>query len=88
MEEQIKEMTVFFSGSIHLIEHKDRKLQKDVESTLANCNNKIEEINKKLDTERSAQKILPPSFTGNIPASNEHKNKVKVSEALKTTCTT
>ena len=45
---------------------------------------KIEEINKKLDTQSSAQKILPPSFTGNNPASNEQKNNPKFSEALKT----
>ena len=67
MEETIKELTKTFHDSIQLIQHKEEKLQSDVATALTNCNNKIEEINKKLDTQSSAQKILPPSFTGNIP---------------------
>ena len=46
-------------------------MQNDVASALTNCNNKIEEINKKLDTQSSAQKILPPSFTGSKQAMNK-----------------
>ena len=83
IEEQIKEMTALckaFSDSIQLIQYKEEKLQSDVATALTNCNNKIEEINKKLDTQNSAK--LPPSFTGNIPVGNENKNKF--SEALKT----
>ena len=41
-------------------------------------------MNKKIDTQSSAQKILPPSFSGNIHASNEQKSNSKFSEALKT----
>ena len=76
MEEQIKEMAALcktFSDSIQLIQYKEEKLQSDVATALTNCNNKIEEMNKKIDTQSSAQKILPPSFTGNIQASNEQK---------------
>ena len=72
MEEQIKEMTALckaFSDSIQLIQYKEEKLQSEVATALNNFNNKIEEINKKIDTQNSAQKILPPSFTENIPAS-------------------
>ena len=73
MEEQIKEMTALcksFSDSIQLIRYKEEKLQRNVATALTNCNNKIEEINKKLDAQSSPQNILPPSFTGSIPASN------------------
>ena len=66
------------------IQYKEEKLESEVATALNNCNNKIEEINKKIDTQTSAQKILPPSFTGNIPASNEQKSNSKFSEALKT----
>ena len=59
-------------------------MQIDVISALTNCKNKIEEINKKLDSQSSAQTILPPSFTGNIPAANQQTNNAKFSEALKT----
>ena len=80
MEETIKALTKTFHDSIQLIQYKEEKLQSDVATALTNCNNKIEEINKKLDTQNSAK--LPPSFTGNIPVGNENKNKF--SEALKT----
>ena len=87
MEEQIKEMAALcktFSDSIQLIQYKEEKLESDVATALNNCNNKIEEMNKKIDTQSSAQKILPPSFTGNIHASNEQKSNSKFFEALKT----
>ena len=87
MEEQIKEMAALcktFSDSIQIIQYKEEKLQSDVATALTNCNNKIEEMNKKIDTQSSAQKILPPSFSGNIHASNEQKSNSKFSEALKT----
>ena len=87
LEEQIKEMAALcktFSDSIQLIQYKEEKLQSDVATALNNCNNKIEEMKKKIDTQSSAQKILPPSFTGNIQASNEQKSNSKFSEALKT----
>ena len=50
MEETIKELTKTFHDSIQLIQYKEEKLQSDVATALTNCNNKIEEINKKLDT--------------------------------------
>ena len=87
MEEQVKEMAALcktFSDSIQLIQNKEEKLLSDVATALNNCNNKIEEMNKKIDTQSSAQKILPPSFTGNIQASNEQKSNSKFFEALKT----
>ena len=76
MEEQIKEMAALcktFSDSIQMIQYKEEKLESEVATALNNCNNKIEEMNKKIDTQSSAQKILPPSFTGNIQASNEQR---------------
>ena len=66
MEEQIKEMAALcktFSDSIQIIQYKEEKLESEVATALNNCNNKIEEINKKIDTQSRAQKILPPSFT-------------------------
>ena len=50
MEETIKELTKTFHDSIQLIQYKEEKLQSNVATALTNCNNKIEEINKKLDT--------------------------------------
>ena len=87
MEEKIKEMTSLFqtfSNSIQLYQYKEQKLENYVTSELTNCNNEIEGLNNKLDTQRSTQNILPPSFTGNNPASYEYKNNSKFSEALKT----
>ena len=66
MEEQIKEMTDLcktFSDSIQHIQYKEKNLQNDVATSLTNCNNKIKESNKKLDTQSRAQKILASSIT-------------------------
>ena len=63
-----------FSDSIQLIQYVEEKLHNNVATALTNCNSKIEEMNKKIDTQSSAQKILPPSFTGNIHASNEQNS--------------
>ena len=63
MEELIKEMAALcktFSDSIQIIQYKEEKLESEVATALNNCNNKIEEINKKIDTQSSAQKLLPP----------------------------
>ena len=53
MEETIKELTKTFHDSIQLIHYKEEKSQSDVATALTNCNDKIEEINKKLDTQNS-----------------------------------
>ena len=63
MEKQIKEITSLcktFSNTIQMIEYKEEKLENDVALALTTCDNKIDELNKKLDTQRSAQNILPP----------------------------
>ena len=47
------------------------------------CNDKIEDLNKKLDTQSSAKNPLPQSFTGNNPLSNQKKNNSKFSKEIK-----
>ena len=59
-------------------------MENDVACALTSCNSNIEEINEKLNNQRSAQNTMPPLSTGkNITNYEAHSNS-KFSEVFKT----
>ena len=86
---EITELCKKFSASIGIIEKsqyelciqfqaqssKEEKQENEIASALNNCNTKIEELHKKVNTQRSASRIMTVSSTGANPApQHEEKN--------------